>query len=533
MQRKRDSGKQGINHEALDRAIFDASFTSCKFPKPMPWETAAFKGIFDQAPQASNELPKIPVLKVTSAARPGDSQTPKAHGVKPPVREDIVAPIFDRVLSKPRLEPGSKNSRDRETAIRKWLCIIGHDLASSSLGDMLAREKGDGADVVSKSLLGKATSTVLKRAVSMGKYVTASKSLGFPAFPITAVKLKMLLAPLVNEGKKSALKDAVASVNFAQHVLGFKVEAGTLDSPWIKGVLRQANIRDREPHQSRVISAREVLLLENALIDGKMDRVDRYALGVMLFQLYSRARVSDLRNISKIELDIDGNAGYIEVQTYEHKGRRMTSGPGAALILWGTSFVEAARAVGFDFSQSFRGPLLPRLASDYSWSGDAIDAAETTAWLNGILRTLDPAAAEGLTSHGLKATTLSSLWKANCSERTCLILGHHALSGGRKTSASYGRDIQAGPLRDLDRCIQAIKAGTFLPDMTRSGMVPAAVPPALGVALSPPPTMPRRRKRLLRNLHPRSRPHLCRHPIAVRVRETLILIACVREPARR
>ena len=63
----------------------------------MPWETATFKGIFDQAPQASNELPKILVPKITSAARPGDSQAPKAHGVKPPGREDIVAPIFDRV----------------------------------------------------------------------------------------------------------------------------------------------------------------------------------------------------------------------------------------------------------------------------------------------------------------------------------------------------------------------------------------------------------------------------------------------------
>ena len=96
----------------------------------------------------------------------------------------------------------------------------------------------------------------------MGKYVTVSKSLGFPAFPVTPAKLKMLLAPLMNEGKKSALKDAVASANFAQRVLGFKVEAGTLDNSWIKGVLRQANIRDREPRQSRVISAREVLLLE-------------------------------------------------------------------------------------------------------------------------------------------------------------------------------------------------------------------------------------------------------------------------------
>ena len=181
------------------------------------------------------------------------------------------------------------------------------------------------------------------------------------------------------------MKDAVASVNFAQHVLGFKVEAGTLDNPWIKGVLRQANIREREPRQSRVISAREVLLLENALIDGKMDRVDRYALGVMLFQLYSRARVSDLRNISKIELDIAGNAGYIEVQTYEH-----------------------------------------------------------------------------------------------------------------------------------------IKAGTFLPDMTRSGVVREQPE---GAALLRSPTVPRRRKRLLRNLHP----HLCRHPIVVREGDLDFDSLCTRE----
>ena len=136
----------------------------------------------------------------------------------------------------------------------------------------------------------------------------------------------MLLTVLVNKAKKSALKDAVASVNFAQHVVGFKVEEGTLDNPWIKGVLRQANIRDREPSQSRAISARKVLLLENALIDGKMDRVDRYALGVMLFQFYSRARVSDLRNINKIE----------------HEGRRMSSRE-LRLSLWPPSRASAAR----------------------------------------------------------------------------------------------------------------------------------------------------------------------------------------------
>ena len=101
-------------------------------PEPVPSRTSCVSGVM----RTSNELSKIPVPKITSAARPGDSQTPKTHGVKPPTRGKYCCSNFDPVLSKPRLEPGSKNSRDRETAIRKWLCIIGHDLASSSLGDM-------------------------------------------------------------------------------------------------------------------------------------------------------------------------------------------------------------------------------------------------------------------------------------------------------------------------------------------------------------------------------------------------------------
>ena len=108
---------------------------------------------------------------------------------------------------------------------------------------MLAREKGDGADVVSNAA-GEGHKYCSQASCKHGKICDRFEEFGFSCFS-TAAKLKMLLAPLVNEGKKSALKDAVASVNFAQHVLGFKVEGGTLDNPWIKGVLRQANIRDR------------------------------------------------------------------------------------------------------------------------------------------------------------------------------------------------------------------------------------------------------------------------------------------------
>ncbi|CAE7464224.1 unnamed protein product [Symbiodinium sp. KB8] len=136
--------------------------------------------------------------------------------------------------------------------------------------------------------------------------------------------------------------------------------------------------------------------------------MDGYAIGAFLFQLYARARVSDLRNISKLELDLNDGSGFIEVRTYEHKNSRLGSGAGAVLILvapyhglhvqpWGQVWVQAASAVGFAFDKGHRGPVV---------SGE-----------------------------------------------------------------SYAREVQAQPLRDLVECIAAIRRGLFHPDPTRSGMV--------------------------------------------------------------
>ncbi|CAE7513159.1 unnamed protein product, partial [Symbiodinium necroappetens] len=238
-----------------------------------------------------------------------------------------------------------------------------------------------------------------------------------------------------------------------------------------------------DSRRSRVLATSEVLLLETALIEGHHDRVDRYAIGAFLFQLYARARVSDLRNISKLELDLNDGAGFIEVWIYEHKSSRLGSGAGAVLILvapyhglhvqpWGQAWVQAAAAVGFAFDKGHRGPILPRLASDYSWSGDATDANETTRWCRGILAQLTGGSIdETFSSHGLKATPLSWTSKAGYPERTQLILGHHSLGSTGKTQESYAREVQAQPLRDLVECIAAIRRGLFHPGRTCSGMV--------------------------------------------------------------
>ena len=51
---------------------------------------------------------------------------------------------------------------------------------------------------------------------------------------------------------------------------------------------------------------------------------------------------------------------------------------------------------------------------------------------------------------------------------TRTILGHHSL-GGRKSVATYSRDLQSGPLKELVSLLESIREGHFQLDLTRSG----------------------------------------------------------------
>lgn len=76
------------------------------------------------------------------------------------------------------------------------------------------------------------------------------------------------------------------------------------------------------------------------------------------------------------------------------------------------------------------------------------------------------ASMNALTSHGMKATTLSFLskWGAHPDDRE--ILGHHSLKN-RTSLECYSRDIQAGPLRVLESCLKEVRIGAFRPDVAR------------------------------------------------------------------
>ena len=203
----------------LDRAIAEAAITCVETSTLLPWEKKAFRGIFQPQPLPS-VVRKIPDLAAQVLTRPGqplEQSLPAAVASKP-------APLFELALVKPRLSTGLRKADDREGAIRRWLCLLGHNFEASKVGRMLTGLRDDGAEALSQTLSGKATSTLLKRARTCARLVTWGHEQGIVVFPLGFDALKDFLTQFVKTGNKSAISDVLSLVGFLQHV---RNECGT------------------------------------------------------------------------------------------------------------------------------------------------------------------------------------------------------------------------------------------------------------------------------------------------------------------
>ena len=172
--------------------------------------------------------------------------------------------------------------------------------------------------------------------------------------------------------------------------------------------------------------------------------------------------------------------GYVEVVSWSHKMRRhFPSIPLVAPVQGATvgSWIEAWRAIStevglpFDrFQGGAKGPLLP-LPSQGTWLEVSCSTTEARAWLVQLLANIGHTEAATLGAHSCKATCLTWAAKYGLSNDTRTRLGNH---NDRGSAECYGRDTLAAPLRDLEACILAIRTGSFLPDVSRSGYFPAA-----------------------------------------------------------
>lgn len=444
----------------------------------LPWEKGVYAEIFSTAELPP--MPKLPMpanLPLGDVSRPGELKDESLKQVSEPISR-FESAVYTMCLKKSNTLAGGRPTTDREAVLRRWLCVVGHNLAGSKVGEILEDEDADSIQTISDVFIGKSTSTLLKRVRFAAKMLKWATDEGTYMFPLRLSNVVEFFRSLESEGARAQCGE---TINFLIHVLGVHADKDLYLRPLIQGFLRGSRLSDKEIKQSRVLVVLEVLALEDLLADATVDPVDRYGAGVFLFQIYSRGRVSDIRNIHRFDVDILDSDGYLEARTMDHKNAKKNRGLGQSLVLvapirglrdkpWGLNFLEVSKLVGIDLTKGHRGPLLPRLTPENTWSGEAISADETTVWLNGLLRkALGREVEPGLTSHGLKATTLAWMTKAGYDDKTCLILGHHS-RGAKKSLYTYGRDVQAQPLRELQECLSLIKRQVFCPDSTRSGM---------------------------------------------------------------
>lgn len=477
--------RRGLDNLAFESAVKNISSSGIV----MPWETPQMQLIFGAGFQG---LPKFPTM---------DPLASDLHVGRLP---------FSGFDSHGSSLPGSHTramkfhfrsrdlSEDEQTRLllEKWRLVVHHNLMASELGRMIVNlEHEQQLKLVGDYLGGKAPATLRKRMSQVSKFLQWANNLMPPrlVFPVLFGDMRDYVNFLREDGKTySTLSGVIELMLFLKHVIGVEVEDTVLKSTWLKGVLRQARHQRPPRRQSRALTVAELIFLERFLEDNVNNLIDRYAVGCFLFCVYSRARVGDISKISSIHVDIhrDGGVvkGYIECHSMSHKMRSASNALGLNLALvapvqgvsevyWGQTFIEVSKLVGYPLTNRSKGlPLLPVPDSSDSFTDVAVSSAEVGRWLKQILAKHydksgdDPCVLGTFTAHGMKATTLSFLAKWGATPETREILGHHSLKN-RSSLECYSRDIQAGPLRSLERCLRDIRCGAFRPDLSRSGYI--------------------------------------------------------------
>lgn len=482
---------------SLGRTVLDV-----KLPWELPGLSLVFGDSLSDLPQSSRDvLPTAVPYPVKESLEEDASSRDLGQRAKKARVSISLGACFRDVVNFNLVETDETLEEVKWTrALEMWMFVIMEDAECSAIGRKLRSKHGSDSLKCLRELFGKkASSTVAKRGSALQKFVLwlHQTNPGARALPFAAQLLDDYIEQLQRLGSKpGAFTSFTEAVNFAVHVVGLPFACGDsqnglfdgsrvnqLFSPWARGAVALEVQKKTERKQSAVLTTDAVQYLENFLANNDEDPVDRYAAGCLLFAIFSRSRISDLRMVKSWFLDFDcllsHGLGYLECCTRSHKTARDVAASGLAMPLiapalglgkvsWAVGFVQVAATVGLGFESREEGPLLPAPDQTGGWMSRSVTTAEAGAWLRQILHK-GGQPCFGITGHSLKSTTLSWASKFGLEKHARLQLGHHATGDG--TLNTYGRDFLAPALRKYEEMLAAVRNGSFYPDLTRSGRV--------------------------------------------------------------
>jgi hypothetical protein len=232
-----------------------------------------------------------------------------------------------------------------------------------------------------------------------------------------------------------------------------------------------------------------LVALERIMHDPTYWIADRVKASHDLYLNYSRLRWNDGMWLSSMKLDKNEvGEGYLEAETLVTKTsntvrKRTTFLPIVTPIQlletadFGTLYLELrAKAglpeIGTRDSEGNLLPTLPTVDRHGNFTQTPLSSSDAGKWMRELLSTGKHAVQEevaGITSHGLKATTLA--WAARHGGVTPYerkLLGYHA-DKSEDSMHTYSRDAMAVPMRKYCKIIEDVAFGIFDPDSTRSG----------------------------------------------------------------
>ena len=283
------------------------------------------------------------------------------------------------------------------------------------------------------------------------------------------------------------LKSFLSSLGFSLHVLGLGSAKHVLESKRIKGLADKCYLMKRKTRSRHPLRVDELAHLEEVVMGRKgRPMADRHAAGCFLFMVYARARFSDMMNVGKLEFDIaesdETMRGYIEAQVARSKAsfsvdRKVRLLPMTATMFgvlaepWGRSWKDVLEKSGITVGSGK--PLLPGRTPD-GWHTLPLSAEAATSWLRNLIQTSDYFQAERLPcigTHSCKSTCLSWLAKWGATPDLRRLMGYH-VADKMSTMLIYGKDNTSEGLREIDKILDAIKSGDFVPDARRAEMFP-------------------------------------------------------------
>lgn len=495
-----------VSQNEFNALLGRALLTNCEMVSiRMPWETDFMKQFF-----GDDEQPVTPAFQVSEFLPLQQECDP----VQTSVELSTIAltnpclPLFSSVItSGDGRDPAELAVDMRALAIRKLVKVIMYCVLASSTGRMIAAScqvddvEETAFEVINATVGIRSANTLLARANALLSFLrfVADKSID-DVNPFVEEVAWRYFRHLGDAGAAATRQASTLSAfRFGFHVLGIESLEHVIKSRRLIGSSEIAYSNKRLLRQALPLTTTQLKMLHEVLRSETHHIMDRALAAYLLIACYGRCRHSDLQSIAAVTCDFVSNGGFILIETAVHKCSRSAMQKSRLLPIlvptrgidgtaWGPLAISVLFNAGANLQGEHIGPLL-RAPSDVDGGlkRRGMTSAEVSQILRQFVKVPEPVDTDEaiVSSHSLKATTLSWASKCGLSPASRSILGRHSCSTN-ETFAVYSRDLAIGPVNELQSIIDKIHDGSFVPDGPRSHMFRDAAMKV--VTLEPPPS---------------------------------------------